>query len=452
MRKKRYKGKEGFIYGESGNLPEWCDGNARELWYQSDRFERANGVTSRKIEFSLQTEIKDIELQKKLIRDVIKVASHGDGLPYSFAVHNSADGHNPHVHIMISERIPDDLHKTPEHYFKRYNGRNPKKGGCRKSPKLKTIDHVKEVRQAIADFTNKLFKLLNIDAHIDSRSYEEQGIDKVAGIHQGPQLREMKQRGVKSYALEEKRETQREFLKGSISHRVTLQAEEKKRIREMESEMGAIYRENLADFSGWKKLLKTEFKAELTPPVKKLYEDKSVTYFLLPGGYTIKVPSQKFPDYLRFSTSKHKFVECTSDDFQNASENGKRIITTVGGRNSYRVRTADNERMRENTIIEKTLLQKVFVNGESIPFGEILEACELEGAGETDGERAYECEVLEINNEDVYLASDGRIVRTHISDFKERADVLAGDRVILTVDRNGGMYLDDESDGRYLGR
>lgn len=102
MRKKRYKGKEGFIYGESGNLPEWCSGNARELWYQSDRFERANGVTSRKIEFSLQTEIKDIELQKKLIRDVIRVASHGDGLPYSFAVHNSADGHNPHVHIMIS--------------------------------------------------------------------------------------------------------------------------------------------------------------------------------------------------------------------------------------------------------------------------------------------------------------------------------------------------------------
>ena len=265
MRKKRYKGKEGFIYGESGNLPEWCDGNARELWYQSDRFERANGVTSRKIEFSLQTEIKDIELQKKLIRDVIRVASHGDGLPYSFAVHNSADGHNPHVHIMISERIPDDLYKTPEHYFKRYNGRNPKKGGCRKSPKLKTREHVQEVRQAIADFTNKLFKLLNIDTHIDPRSYKEQGIDKIPMPHLGPQLIEMENRGVKSHVLQEKLQLHRTLVKRVTQYGRRLEEQSQKSIRKLIMKKKAEI-QNLNK----EKPLKKAFKNGISVPLEKI--------------------------------------------------------------------------------------------------------------------------------------------------------------------------------------
>ena len=204
-RERKYKIKEGFLCGESGNLPEWCGERAREYWYQADRNERANSNVARKLEFALPNEIEDIELQKQLVRDVIAKACNGDKLAWSYAIHTTAIG-NIHAHVMISERIQDNFERTPEQFFKRANKKNPKKGGCRKTEFLKKREFVKYIRKEVADLVNALYVSQKIEARVDERSYVEQGIDKVPSVHMGPQLKEMEERGVESYVLADRRE------------------------------------------------------------------------------------------------------------------------------------------------------------------------------------------------------------------------------------------------------
>ena len=55
-------------------------------------------------------------------------------LPYTLAIHRGGeDGENPHAHLMFSERGHDGIERSAEQWFKRYNGKEPEKGGARKS-------------------------------------------------------------------------------------------------------------------------------------------------------------------------------------------------------------------------------------------------------------------------------------------------------------------------------
>ena len=59
----------------------------------------------------------------------------GDKYAYSFAIHNptAMDGkEQPHCHLMFSERLLDGIDRDPEQFFKRYNSKNPDKGGAKK--------------------------------------------------------------------------------------------------------------------------------------------------------------------------------------------------------------------------------------------------------------------------------------------------------------------------------
>ena len=54
---------------------------------------------------------------------------------YSFAIHNplALDGkEQPHCHLMFSERLLDGIERDPDQFFKRYNSKNPEKGGAKK--------------------------------------------------------------------------------------------------------------------------------------------------------------------------------------------------------------------------------------------------------------------------------------------------------------------------------
>ena len=43
------------------------------------------------------------------------------------------DGNDqPHVHLMFNERLQDGIERDPEQYFKRYNSKNPERGGAKK--------------------------------------------------------------------------------------------------------------------------------------------------------------------------------------------------------------------------------------------------------------------------------------------------------------------------------
>ena len=118
---------------EAGNMPLWAQANPLEFWRAADAHERANGTTYREMEIALPRELsaaQRIELVRAFVTEEL-----GDRHAYQWAIHTpqAADGgEQPHAHLMFSERQRDGIERDPEQYFKRYNAKNPERGGARK--------------------------------------------------------------------------------------------------------------------------------------------------------------------------------------------------------------------------------------------------------------------------------------------------------------------------------
>lgn len=118
---------------DSGNMPAWAIGNPLAFWAAADLNERANGTTYREIELALPRELSPSQ-REALAREFI-AQEIGDRHPYQFAIHcpRAIDGGaQPHMHLMFSERQVDDVAREPAQYFRRFNSKNPAKGGARK--------------------------------------------------------------------------------------------------------------------------------------------------------------------------------------------------------------------------------------------------------------------------------------------------------------------------------
>ena len=118
------------------------------------------------IEFALPNELKTVEQYRQIIDAFI--AKHLQDHYYAYAIHNKtgvmSDGqHHPHVHIMFSERLIDDVEKKKERAAKAfflYPARK-KKDGSEPSfeekwksgaPKARKWCNHQYVRQMRADF------------------------------------------------------------------------------------------------------------------------------------------------------------------------------------------------------------------------------------------------------------------------------------------------------------
>lgn len=98
------------------NLPQWAT-DGHDFFQKADLNERANGRSYRSVIFAIPNEAKDRtqwaeDLTAKLL---------GDRHAYRLAIHD--DGHNPHCHLMFTERgRKDDL--SPDKYFSRSNAKD----------------------------------------------------------------------------------------------------------------------------------------------------------------------------------------------------------------------------------------------------------------------------------------------------------------------------------------
>jgi hypothetical protein len=183
---------------ESGNLPPWARGSAARFFAAADEHERANGNSYRELELALPVELSDAE-RGKLVREFV-AEQIGSGHAYSWAIHEPK-GHNPHVHIMFSERKLDGIERGPEQYFKRANGKNPERGGHAKSDRFTNSHGPEEVvalRARWAEVQNQALERAGFDARVDHRSLEAQGIDREAMQHRGPAVSGIEARGKES--------------------------------------------------------------------------------------------------------------------------------------------------------------------------------------------------------------------------------------------------------------
>lgn len=170
-------------YSEYGNMPAWAQHNPQEFWKAADLYERKNGSTYREYELALPRELNEkqrIELVKSFVQQEI-----GAKYPYQLAIHNPAaldGGEQPHAHVMFSERKLDGIARDPQQHFKRYNPKNPERGGAKKDNPTQTaeqrIEALKALRQRWEHSVNQQLERAGRTERIDMRSYQAQGIER----------------------------------------------------------------------------------------------------------------------------------------------------------------------------------------------------------------------------------------------------------------------------------
>lgn len=157
----------------SANMPAWAQPDPGKYWEACDRYERANGSLARRAIISFPNELPT-EDREQYIREWLQ--SNCPNMPASWAIHDDpkADPSNPHAHILISERQQDGIDRAPELFFKRYNAKNPAKGGARKADiGSRRKKWLKDARESWASILNKR---LPPDAQVDHRSLKDRSI------------------------------------------------------------------------------------------------------------------------------------------------------------------------------------------------------------------------------------------------------------------------------------
>ena len=176
---------------EHGNMPEWAKQNPSLFWQCSDEFERKNGSTYREIEIALPRELTE-EQRKSMVQAFVK-QELGEQHAYTWAIHNPRasieGGEQPHAHIMYSERIQDSVSRSPDQFFRRYNSKQPEKGGCRKSNTAKTAQERKNeligLRERFATLQNRYLEHYEHQSRVDHRSHADRGLKQAPERHLG---------------------------------------------------------------------------------------------------------------------------------------------------------------------------------------------------------------------------------------------------------------------------
>jgi len=175
----------------SGNMQKWAEQNPAHFWNAADEHERANGSTYREIEVALPRELTP-DQRRELVEDFVR-QELGDQHVYQWAIHTPKaaleGGEQPHAHIMYSERRLDGIERDPGQFFKRYNAKNPEKGGAQKASGGKARSAMKDelllTRQLWADVQNAHLERHGHVARVDHRSLADQGIERAPEKHLG---------------------------------------------------------------------------------------------------------------------------------------------------------------------------------------------------------------------------------------------------------------------------
>lgn len=181
---------EDLLALEHGNLPDWANGDPDYFWKMADKHERANGAAYREFEIALPIELtlsQNLELVHEFVKQEV-----GDK-PFQLAIHAPTaalgDDKQPHSHIIISDRKPDEIVRPPEQHFKRYNSAFPELGGCKKDSggrepaTLKA--EVNSRRERWADLQNQHLEKHGYEARVDHRSNRDRGIKSNPERHLG---------------------------------------------------------------------------------------------------------------------------------------------------------------------------------------------------------------------------------------------------------------------------
>ncbi|KAF0332997.1 DNA primase [Gigaspora margarita] len=176
-----YTRKRGIDYAEilaPANATEWAHDRAK-LWNAVEATEkRKDAQLCREVEVALPCELTP-EQMRDLVRDFARANFVERGMVADVVIHH-AKGHNPHAHILLTMRGIG-----PDGFGQKHRDWNQKEllEGWRKSWERRA---------------NLALKKAGHEAHIDHRTLEAQGIERVPQIHIGPHVVEMEAQGIQT--------------------------------------------------------------------------------------------------------------------------------------------------------------------------------------------------------------------------------------------------------------
>lgn len=205
-----YSRKGGIAHAEimtPENAPEWA-ADRNKLWNKVEKIEKSSKAQlAREVEIAVPNELKR-EQQIELVQEYAKENFVKKGMVADIALHDKGDG-KPHAHIMLTmrpfEKDGSWGDKQKKEYILDKNG-NKQYDAKKKTYKCKTVkttdwdstETLEKWRENWAKTANKHLERAGHEQRIDHRSYEAQGIDKIATVHLGPVAHDMEKRGVRT--------------------------------------------------------------------------------------------------------------------------------------------------------------------------------------------------------------------------------------------------------------
>lgn len=189
---------------DSLNLPNWADNNDAYFWEYADKKERKNGTAFREITLALPRDMTPLQRQELLHEFLDK--RFGEHYVVSWAIHNCKaaldieGGQNTHAHIMFSERILDGHDRGVDQFFKRYNPKDVKKGGCKKytphqvgagvvgaqsQMRIARKEDLKTQRKLWEVVQNRHLELCGFEIRVSCETLKKQGINREPERHLG---------------------------------------------------------------------------------------------------------------------------------------------------------------------------------------------------------------------------------------------------------------------------
>ena len=191
-RERAYENRGACIF-HSHRLPKWARNDPKKFFQAADKYESVGHRRYVEIEFALPNELKTVEQYCQIIDAFI--AKHLSDHYYAYAIHDKigmlSGQRHPHVHIMFSERLIDDVEKIKERSAKAfflYPARKKKDGsepsfeekwkrGASKDRKWCNHQYVTELRADFAKIQNEVLEQNGFSIRVDHRTLQAQKED-----------------------------------------------------------------------------------------------------------------------------------------------------------------------------------------------------------------------------------------------------------------------------------
>lgn len=167
----------------------------QQLWNAAEQAEnRSNSRVAREYEVALPHEL-DHRQRVELVRAFSRSVADRYGCAVDFAIHaphREGDQRNHHAHLLSTTRTIEATGLGEKTAIEWSDG-NRRKAGLGQSK-----EEIVAIRAEWAAFTNERLQALALEARIDHRTLEAQGIDRQPTVHLGPAVSGMQRRGMRT--------------------------------------------------------------------------------------------------------------------------------------------------------------------------------------------------------------------------------------------------------------